>query len=213
MKEDILFIEKKHESTARTIYDKVLTDRKEKYIIAISGESESGKSEISYCLGRLLRKDGIRTKIINMDSFYLVPPMERRAWRQKHGVESIGYNEYDWKAVDDVVRGFASGSRVEMPYADVISLQVDRLVSDFREIEVLIVNGLYSIKIKHANLKVFIEVSYTDTTEVQRKKEMETMDEWRMKELKREHQVIESLKGEANYFVDLDTTPLKMYHL
>ena len=48
MKEDALYIEKKHESTAQTIFEKVIEDKTGKYIVAISGESESGKSEISY---------------------------------------------------------------------------------------------------------------------------------------------------------------------
>jgi uridine kinase len=189
-----------------------MNEKQAKYIVAISGESESGKSEISYCLGRLLRKSGVRTKILNMDSFYHVPPMERRAWRQKHGVKSIGYKEYDWDKIDDVLLAFKEGRTSVMPYTDIISLQVDSLKTDFSEIDLLIVNGLYSIKIKEAELKVFIEVSYEDTREVQARKDMETMDAWRIKELKREHQVIESIKGEANYFVDLDTS-LKMYHL
>lgn len=212
MKEDILYIQPKHESTAQTIFDKVINERTPKYIVAISGESESGKSEISHCLGKLLRKKGIRTKILNMDSFYLIPPLERRAWRQKHGIKSIGYSEYDWEAIDRVIGDFKAGKASEMPYTDVISLQVDRLITDFSEVEVLIINGLYSIKVADAMLKIFVEVSYEDTTEVQRRKEMETLDAWRMKELKREHEVIEKLKAEANFFVDLDTS-LKMFHL
>jgi uridine kinase len=212
MKEDVLFINKHHESTAQTIFQKVLEEHTDKYIIAVSGESESGKSEISHVLGRLLRKKGIHTKILNMDSFYKIPPLDRRAWRQKHGVESIGYNEYDWKTIERVIKDFKSGSKSEMPYADVISNQIDRLITDFKNIELLIINGLYSIKVKEADLKIFIEVSYTDTTNQQKLKDIEEMDEWRMKELEREHEVIESIKNEANYFVDLETS-LKMYHL
>ncbi|MCB2220075.1 MAG: uridine kinase [Bacteroidetes bacterium] len=212
MKEDVLFINKHHESTAQTIFEKVVEERTDKYIIAVSGESESGKSEISHVLGRLLRKKGIRSKIINMDSFYKIPPLERRAWRQKHGVKSIGYNEYDWKTIERVIRNFKAGSVSEMPYGDVISNQIDRLTTDFSEIELLIINGLYSIKVKEADLRIFIEVSYKQTTDLQIRKDMEEMDEWRLKVLQREHEVIKSIKDEANYYVDLDTS-LNMYHL
>ena len=212
MKEDVLFINQHHESTAQTIFDKVIEERQKKYIIAVSGESESGKSEISHVLGRLLRKKGIRAKILNMDSFYKVPPLERKNWRQKHGVEHIGFNEYDWKVIDKVIRDFKAGKKSTMPYADVISNQIDELTTDFSDIELLIINGLYSIKVKNANLKIFIEISYKDTADLQKRKDIEEMDDWRMKVLEREHEVIESIKDEANYFVDLDTS-LKMYHL
>lgn len=171
MKEDLLFINDKHESTAETILEKVLEIKKEKCIVAVSGESESGKSEISYCLGRLLRKKGIKCKIINMDSFYLIPAEERRAWRQKHGIKSIGFKEYDWKTIDRILSDFRKNRKSTMPFYDVISIQTDELVTDFKDIDILIVNGLYSIKIKEADLKVFIEVSYKDTTSVQVKKE------------------------------------------
>jgi uridine kinase len=212
MKEDILYINKKHEATALNIFDRVVQERSDKYIVAISGESESGKSEISFCLGKLLRKKGIRTKIINMDSFYKVPPLKRRAWRQKHGIQSIGYDEYNWKTIRRVIQDYQNGKVSEMPYTDVISNQMDTLITDFSEIELLIINGLYSIKVKQAMLKVFIEVPYKETQNIQRLKDMEELDDWRMKELDREHEVIESIKGEANFFVDLDTS-LDMYHL
>lgn len=212
MKEDVLFINKHHESTAQTIFEKVMEERTDKYIIAVSGESESGKSEVSYVLGRMLRKKGIHTKILNMDSFYKIPPLERRAWRQKHGVESIGYSEYDWKTIERVIKDFKAGNTSEMPYSDVISNQIDRLITDFKDIELLIINGLYSIMVNKADLKIFIELSYKETTNQQLKKDIEEVDEWRMKELEREHEVIESIRGEANYFVDLDTS-MNMYHL
>ncbi len=212
MKEDVLFINKNHTITAEVILNKVLEERTDKYIIAISGESESGKSEISHYLGILLKKKGVKSKIINMDSFYLVSPDERRKWRQEKGIKSIGYNEYDWKTVDQVIGDYKSGSKSKMPFVDVISNQIDTLETDFKDIEILIINGLYSIKVKDAALKVFIEVTFEDTTEVQKQKEIEEIDDWRMKELKQEHKVIESLKGEANYFVDLGTS-MKMYHL
>lgn len=212
MKEDVLFINNKHEATAEMILEKVMAEKKEKYIIAISGESESGKSEISHCLGRLLRKKEIKTKIVNMDSFYKIPAEERREWRQLHGVESIGYEEYDWKAIDKVILDFQEGNKSIMPFYDVISRQMDTLTTDFSDIDILIINGLYSIKAKGVILKVFVEVCFEDTKDVQQKKEMETMDEWRLVELNREHEVILTLKDEANFFVDLDTS-LQMYHL
>jgi uridine kinase len=212
MKEDLLFINDKHESTAQIILDRLLEKQTEKYIVAVSGESESGKSEISHCLGRLLRKKGIKCKIINMDSFYLIPAEERRAWRQKHGVESIGCKEYDWKTIDRVISDYKKGKKSTLPYYDVISMQMDELSTDFKNIDILIINGLYSIKTREADLKVFVEVSYKDTADIQLRKNLETIDEWRLKELEREHEVIQLIKEEANFFVDLDTS-LKMYHL
>ena len=47
---DVLLIEKKHEDAAQTILERVLKERKEKYMVAIAGESGSGKTELAHVL-------------------------------------------------------------------------------------------------------------------------------------------------------------------
>lgn len=47
---DVLLIEEKHRQAAAEIMDQMPADRKSKFIVAISGESGSGKSELAHCL-------------------------------------------------------------------------------------------------------------------------------------------------------------------
>ena len=67
MLNDIVSITKKHEDAALTIYDRIITDRSNKYIVTISGEVASGKCEISIALARLFKKEGVKCKILHMD--------------------------------------------------------------------------------------------------------------------------------------------------
>ena len=59
---DILLIEERHQNAANEILKIVLDTKSDKYIIAISGESGSGKTELAHCLAKLLRKEGIIAK-------------------------------------------------------------------------------------------------------------------------------------------------------
>lgn len=210
---DILFINQNHVKAAQNIYQEKLEEKPlDKYIVAISGEVESGKSEIAHLLGKKLMNAGKKAKVLNMDSYYKIPPSERREWRRKEGIGIIGLDEYDWDKIKQTLKAFKENKKVTIPYADVITQQLDELTTDFNGIDVLILNGLYTIAIDEADLKIFIELTYEETIDEQKRSENETIDEWRMKELQQEHKVLQSLKDKADYFVDLDTS-LKFYHL
>jgi uridine kinase len=160
----------------------------------------------------LLAADNVTAKVLNMDSYYRIPPKERQAWRRKHGIEAIGVQEYDWDKVNKTVEAFKNDQKATVPYVDVITKRVDELITDFNGIDVLILNGLYAIACKQSNLNVFIELDYRDSLREQQKSSNEVLDEWRMKELEQEHKIVQALKKDGHYFVDSDTS-LEFYHL
>ncbi len=210
---DILFINQNHIEAVQNIYQAKLEERKlDKFIIAISGEVESGKSEIAHLLGKKLMNDGKKAKVLNMDSYYKIPPYERRVWRRKEGLDKIGLDEYNWDKIKETINAFKEGKQVTIPYADVITQQLDELTTTFKGIDVLILNGLYTIALDEADLRIFIELTFEETLDEQKRSENETIDEWRIKELEQEHKTLQSLKDKADYYVDLDTS-LNFYHL
>jgi uridine kinase len=140
-----------------------------------------------------------------MDNYYKIPPLERTEWRKRHGLESVGYDEYDWEVVSRTLAGFKENKLTTLPCVDLFTGQIDQLTTNFAGIEVLIIEGLYSVKIEEANLKVFIEQTYRDTIEEQKMSGKEELDEFRMQILEREHQVVQSLKPLADFYLDFDT--------
>ncbi|HOI87949.1 MAG TPA: hypothetical protein PLV51_08825 [Lentimicrobium sp.] len=206
MLNDILLLNKKHEGAARTILDRVIQELTPKYIITISGEVETGKCEVAHMLGRLLKKEGIGLKLLHMDNYYKIAPLERNDWRRRHGIDSVGYNEYDWEVVSRTLKGFREGKLTTLPCVDLFTGQIDQLTTNFAGIQVLIIEGLYSVKIEEANLKVFIEQTYRDTIEEQKLSGKEELDDFRMQILEREHQVVQSLKPLADFYLDFDTS-------
>lgn len=204
MLNDILIINIAHEKAAQTIFDKVMEERKEKYIITITGEVGVGKCEVSHVLGKLLKNEGVMVKIIHMDDYYKIPPAMRTYWRKKHGIRRIGYEEYNWEVINRNLDDFRNNRESELPSVDLMNDRVDTIITNFDQIDMLIINGLYSIKIDSANLKVFIDLTYKDTFDEQKATGKEPMDEFRLKVLQREHEVVQTLKPEADFYLDFD---------
>ncbi len=212
MLNDVVTIEKKHTNAASTLYDRVIRDRKPKFIVSISGEVGTGKCEIAHELGRKLIEDGISVKLLHMDNYYYIPPRERQDWRKKNGLEKIGYDEYDWNNVNRNIDDFRMDLKSIVPVVDLFTQNVDQLHTDFKGIELLIIEGLYSIKINQSDLRVFIELTYEDTWEEQNMTHKEKLDDFRMEVLKHEHKAVQSLKKQADFYIDFDTAG-EIFHL
>jgi len=192
---DILLIQEKHKKAGEVIIERILQNKKDKYIVAISGESGSGKTELAHVIAKGLRKHGIFAKPLHTDNYYKTHPLERREWRAKYGIENVvGYNEYDWKAIQKNIEDFQNNRVSEMPCVDLVTEQVDRLITDFSQVDMLIVDGLYAIKAEHINLRIFIELTYLEIKEKHSKdtRGKEVMDEIRWATLAQEHKMVQS---------------------
>ncbi len=203
---DVLLITEKHHKAADGIYDFVQKNKKEKMIIAISGESGSGKSELSHTLARKMNKEGgIRTKVIHIDNYYRILPLERTEWRKKNGIkECVGYGEYDWDTIYSNIKAFKEGTSAQMPCVDLVTEQVDQLTTDFSDIEALIIDGLYAIKTNDVDVRVFIDLTYHETKKAQSVRGKEPQNEYRWAVLEQEHQMVQALRPTADLIISPD---------
>ncbi len=201
---DVLLITEKHQLAAAKIVEIILADKKQKMVVAISGESGSGKTELTHCIAKQLRKEKIFAKPIHTDNYYNTHPLERREWREKQGIENVvGFDEYKWDEIRQTIRDFKEGKFSEMPCVDLVTEQVDRLTTNFAEVDMLIVDGLYAIKAENVDLRFFINLTYLQTKKKHTKdvRNKEKMDEVRWATLAQEHKMVSSLKRLANYII------------
>jgi uridine kinase len=207
---DVLLIEEKHNKAAGKLQDLLQDVDNDKFIIAISGESGSGKSELAHVLAKNIKKTGDLAKILHIDNYYRIPPRERTIWRQENGYESVGLNEYDWDLINKNIEEFLDNKIAMMPSIDLLTDQVDQLTTNFRGIRFLIIEGLYSIK-ADADMRVFIDLTYHDTKKAQLVRGKEPQNEHRLKVLEREHKIVQSLRPLADIMVakDFDVTKVK----
>lgn len=203
MLEDVLLIADKHKEAAAKIVKEILTRKKPKMIVAVSGESGSGKSELTHVIAKSLRKEGIFAKPIHIDNFYNTLPLERTQWRTKHGVENVvGIDEYRWDKVYQVVDDFKNDRSSTMPCVDLVTEQVDDLTTNFKGIDMLIIDGIYAINTEGVDLRVFIELTYHETKKAQTDRGKEPDNPFRWSVLEQEHREVMSIKDKADIFID-----------
>ena len=89
-----------------------------------------------------------------------------------------------------------------IPCIDLIPEQVDKLITDFSKIDLLILDGLYAIGAKDIDMRVFIDLTYHETKINQIIRMKEAMSEFRMGILEHEHQAVCTLKESADLVVD-----------
>lgn len=206
---DVLLINDLHRDAAKSIYEYLLEARSKKksnhrFIVAISGESGAGKSELSHSLALLLKKEGMRVKVLHTDNYYIIPPNIRTDWRKKNGLKKVGYKEYDWKLLNRNIKEFKEGREALMPCVDIVSKQIDKLITNFSDIDILVVDGLYAIKIRNIDLRIYIDLTYHETKTKRGSRGKEENDDFRFQVLEMEHQSMLALKPNADIIVDKD---------
>jgi len=205
MLEDVLLITPKHREVAEIITNEILAQKKDKLTVAISGESGSGKSELTHVIAKNLRKHGIFAKPIHIDNFYNTLPLERAEWREKNGVENVvGLGEYKWDKINKVIDDFKNNRKSSMPCVDLVTEQVDELTTDFNGIDMLIIDGLYAINTEGIDIKVLIELTYLETKKAQSDRGKEPDNPLRWAVLKQEHLTVQSIKDKATIRVNKD---------
>ena len=199
---DVLLIEDKHRKAGEAIIQKILERKKDKFMIAISGESGSGKSELAHVIAKGLRKHGIMAKPIHIDNYYRIHPLERTEWRKKNGIENVvGYGEYDWDTIYQNIDDFKNNRKSTMPCVDLVTEQIDQLTTDFNGIDMLVIDGLYAIKTEGADLRVFLELTYHETKKAQVVRGKEPQNDYRMAVLEQEHRMVQALKPKADILI------------
>jgi len=199
---DVLLIENKHRNAGEVIIRKILERKKDKFMIAISGESGSGKSELAHVIAKGLRKHGIMAKPIHIDNYYRIHPLERTEWRKNNGIEKVvGYEEYDWDTIRRNIDDFKHNRKSTMPCVDLVTEQVDQLTTDFNGIDMLVIDGLYGIKTDDVDLRIFLELTYHETKKAQVVRGKEPQNEYRMAVLEQEHKMVQALKPRADMLI------------
>jgi uridine kinase len=202
---DVLLIEEKHRKAGEIIIEQVLKEKKAKLLVGISGESGSGKTELAHVVAKGLRKHGIMAKPLHIDNYYKVHPLERTEWRKRHSIEKVvGYDEYDWDTIYRNIEDFRNSRRSTMPCIDLVTEQVDQLITHFDVVDMLIIDGLYAIKTEGLDIRVFIELTYHETKKAQVVRGKEPQNEYRMAVLEQEHKMVQALKPSADILVGMD---------
>jgi uridine kinase len=203
---DILNINEQHIAAAEAITKRILSDagkmpKAYKYAVGISGETLSGKSEISRSIAILLKKQHVRVKILHSGNYYKIPPLLMTEWRKNKGIDSVGINEYDWNLLNRNVQDFKEDRESMLPLIDVVPEQVDKLITDFKKIDLLILTGLYAIKADGMDIRIFFDMDCSESIPSGTGSDQKPPDEFSLKVLEKERMNVHLLKNLADLIV------------
>jgi uridine kinase len=198
---DVLLITENHKKAAEQLISHLDNLSGNKIVLAIGGESGSGKTEIAHEVAIVLKSRNTPAKVMHIDNYYLTSPTERTTWRKEHGLESIGFTEYDWNGINRNINEFREDAeQVTMPCIDLLTDQEDFLSTSFKGLKYLVIEGLYAIQAE-ADLKVLIDLTYLETKKAQFERGKEEPNEYRWQVLQREHEVVQSIRSRADLLV------------
>lgn len=200
---DILVITDDHKKAGREITDLILEKyTAEKLSIAIGAESGSGKSEIAHVVASGLFKSEKRLKAftVHTDDFFVLPHKERNELRTSTDLASVGPSEIDFDELNYVLSSFKNGSQILLPVMEFITSSAYKLLADFKDVQVLICEGLYAPMLD-VTLKMFIDMDYHDNESFNALRGKEVPDAFRQRVLEKEHQAVNQLRKDVDYLI------------
>lgn len=162
----------------------------ERPVIAIAGESGSGKSVTATCLARELEAAKLPAALLHQDDYFLRPPKENHAHRVRDP-QSVGPQEVDLDLLTRKIAAFRAGDRSAALQR--VDYAADRFVSehvDFSAAKVLIVEGTYVLRVDTADIRIFLEATHDETLERRRARQRDAEDPAIERFLEIEHRII-----------------------
>jgi uridine kinase len=206
MKDDKIFIKEWHRRAARAIFENILNQIGEKFVISIGGESGSGKSEIALALKELLEAHTIHTGILQADDYFIYMSQTCDTFRRKC-LDLVGPGEVKLDFIDCHLRSFKQGVvDLYKPVAVYQEAKFYREVLPVEHLQVLIVEGVYCTLLEFADTRIFIDRDFRDTIDDRRNRGRDLMDKFTEKILEIEHKIVREHKQKAQITVFKDGT-------
>ena len=183
-----------------------LSRLKSKTVVAVCGESGSGKTVTATSLKMQLKSNGVSSRILHLDSYFKLPPKENHKKRQK-GLDWVGSNEVNLNLLQEHVNAFKEGAeKIEIPVVDYGNNCFEELELDLKNEDVLIIEGVYSFLIEGINFGIFMERNYLQTREIRKRRNREVYDDFVEQILEIEHGIIAPLIKKADMIIDSNYT-------
>ena len=166
-----LVLEPRHLVFARSLADRLDAElglaRASRPVIAVAGESGSGKSITASALAEVLRERGRRVVVLHQDDYFVRPP---RANHEHRCVDlgSVGPQEVNLALLATHVADFRAGRNATGPRVDYASDSFHTRELPLATADVLVVEGTYVLQLADTDIRIFLEATHLETAERRR---------------------------------------------
>ena len=173
-------------------------------VIAIGGESGSGKSITAICLQQSLNKAGIETYILHMDNYFHLPPAANHRQREEN-ISHVGPKEVNLDLLQSHIKAFKEGVfQITKPfvyYAQDLILPEEVNLSPYK---CVIVEGTYVCGLSDIDYRIFMDRTYKETYAQRMERGRDVASEFVERVLCIEHPIIRDLKKYADIVISSD---------
>ena len=173
-------------------------------VIAVAGESGSGKSVTAIDLAAVLSDAGIETAIIHQDNYFVRPPRTNHEFRVAD-ITSVGPQEVQMDLIAAHIAAFRAGTpSVTAPVVDYPGNRFLTHTLDFSVAQVLVVEGTFALLLDDSDIRIFLEASYLDTRQRRKDRARDIDDPFVEQVLDIEHRIISAQASRADILIDSD---------
>ena len=178
--------------------------RRVRTVIAVAGESGSGKSVTATDLALVLNRDGIPAAILHQDDYFIRPPRTNHEFREQH-IASVGPQEVQMALIQQHIAQFRQGDdTVTGPKVNHAANRFDTQVIELTGCEVLVVEGTYVLQLADVDICVFLEATWEDTAAARRARKRDIDAPFVAQVLAIEHEIIAKQVALADVVIDRD---------
>lgn len=216
MKGDILVLQEYHKRAASEIVPQIIENVRSKntrYIITVSGESGSGKSETGKAIANELEKYGITSVILGQDDYFILPPKSNSAKRRKDPDWLGPHVEVKLDVLDQNLKDAIQGkNEILKPLVDYDANTVDEEMINLEGVKVVIAEGTYTSLLKNVDTRIFISRNWLDTFEYRQKRNRgsEAGDPFIEQILATEHKIIAGQRQLADFVITKEYDVVKV---
>ena len=157
---------------ARTLCAMLLADHalfeRGRAVIAVAGESGSGKSMTAVDLARALDAAGVPAGVLHQDDYFKLPPRTNHENRCLD-LANVGPHEVDLARLHSHIIAFREArDSVIAPVVDYPANAFRTRLVDFSPLAALVVEGTYVLRLDDVDVRIFLDATSDDTRERRR---------------------------------------------
>jgi len=171
-------------------------------VIAIAGESGSGKSVAASSLAHELAAAGYRPQVIYQDDYFVRPPRTNHDFRLLDIAANVGPQEVRLDLIAEHIAAFRRGDDVVAPLVDYPGNRFVTQPLAFADANVLVVEGTYVLALADLDVRIFCSATHEETRDRRQARARDVDDPVIERILALEHALIAPTGATADLVID-----------